>query len=98
MKKATSKDVALQAEAKATSTFMFVGELGGDCPLHGRRGVAWGPVRRHACGCVMLKGEKQVTADDVRAAIRELTIYGKTTPAPGRSRRRFKVSDLRSDD
>lgn len=55
-----------------TDTFICVGELGGDCPIHRRRGSVHGPgAVRHACGCPCLKGETPMTADEVRAAMQE---------------------------
>src|SRR5208282_4444281 len=49
-------------------TFMCVGELGGDCPIHGRRGSVHGAgAMRHACGCPMFKGETHLTGSDVLA-------------------------------
>ncbi len=49
-----------------SDTFMLVGEMYGDCPIHDRRGIAWGGVGRDACGCVMLHGGDRLSADDVR--------------------------------
>ena len=54
-----------------SETFMLVDEMGGDCPIHARRGSVHGlGAMRHACGCPMLKGEKQLTAHDFPAVLK----------------------------
>jgi hypothetical protein len=51
-----------------SDTFMLVGEMGGDCPIHGRRGAVWGPgSQRHAWGCPMQRGETRLSQSDVLA-------------------------------
>jgi hypothetical protein len=45
-----------------SDTFICVDELGGDCPIHGRRGSVHGSgAVRHACGCPCYKGETPMT-------------------------------------
>jgi hypothetical protein len=53
----------------SNDTFMLVGEMGGDCPIHGNRGTVWGDVKRHACGCPVIKGEDRLTQSDVHATL-----------------------------
>ncbi len=57
----------------SNDTFMCVGELGGDYPIHGRRGAVWGAgAQRHACGCPMLRGETRLSQSDVLATLANL--------------------------
>jgi hypothetical protein len=52
---------------KQRDTFIYVGEMGGDCPIHGRRGSIHGSgAQRHPCGCPQFRGEKKMTAKEVR--------------------------------
>lgn len=54
-------------------TFICVGELGGDCPIHGRRGSVWGAgAMRHACGCPMLRGETRLSQSEVLATLAKM--------------------------
>lgn len=52
--------------------FMCVGEMGGNRPIHGRRGMANGDIKRHACGCPMFKGEEQLSYTAVTEALKQL--------------------------
>jgi hypothetical protein len=50
-------------------TFMVVDKEGGYCPIHGKRGVAFHDVKRHACGCPMFVGENRMREADVEIAL-----------------------------
>jgi hypothetical protein len=53
-----------------SKTFMYVSEMGGDCPIHGHRGTAFGiGLVRHACGCPVRRGEARMDEHDVQKAV-----------------------------
>ena len=52
--------------------FMCVGEMGGNCPIHGRRGMANGDIKRYACGCPMFGDEEQLSDTAVAKTLEQL--------------------------